>query len=175
MERSIGRQEERLDAYGGQEKGSESVVGGVLSSLVTSLQGLDGVRSSKRRRVDEGGGYIPSPVMNIPDDAVLSQVLEAYFVYIHPWTPIIHEGRFRRRLVHDNERQNLEIVLQAMILVAQRYVEDEDSASDLQKPAEESEKMRDWLVSQAMKQPSVENLQALVIVASDDVCPPFFN
>lgn len=113
--------------------------------------------------------------MNIPDDAVLSQVLEAYFVYIHPWTPIIHEGRFRRRLVHDNERQNLEIVLQAMILVAQRYVEDEDSASDLQKPAEESEKMRDWLVSQAMKQPSVENLQALVIVASDDVCPPFFN
>jgi hypothetical protein len=56
-----------------------------------------------------------------------------------------------------------------MILVAGRYIEDGDTAAYLSQLVGEPENTRDWLVSQAMKQPSVENLQALVLVASDDV------
>jgi hypothetical protein len=56
-----------------------------------------------------------------------------------------------------------------MILVTRPYIEDTETASHLATLINDSENTRDWLVSQAMKQPSVENLQALVIIASNDV------
>jgi hypothetical protein len=56
-----------------------------------------------------------------------------------------------------------------MVLVAHGYVEDADTAASLEKQPKQWEEIRDWIVSQAMKQPSVENLQALVIIASSDV------
>ncbi|KAL4916378.1 fungal-specific transcription factor domain-containing protein [Aspergillus aurantiobrunneus] len=184
LERSVGRQQAKLDRVGGEGpcQQNEATVHTVLCALATSLQKLDrGSLSqfispdsgpSKRRRKDENGAcYFPLPadLPSIPDDSALSHVLEAYFVYIHPWTPIIHESRFRRRLVDDSERSKLQFVIQAMMLVARRYVEDDDTAAYLDETMKSSDTMRDWLVSQAMKQPSVENIQALVIIASDDI------
>jgi hypothetical protein len=60
-----------------------------------------------------------------------------------------------------------------MVLVAHGYVEDADTVTSLEKQPKQWEEIRDWIVSQAMKQPSVENLQALVIIASSDVWLPF--
>jgi hypothetical protein len=59
-----------------------------------------------------------------------------------------------------------------MVLVAHGYIEDSDTATALEKQPKQWEENRDWIVSQAMKQPSVENLQALVIIASSDVWLP---
>ncbi|KAL4924102.1 Zn(II)2Cys6 transcription factor [Aspergillus undulatus] len=183
LERSVSKQQDKLDGIEGDRPTpqSDSTIHTLLSTLATSLQKLDKGpllrqpeshtgRSSKRRRQNEDGAYAPSPRLpNIPDDSILSHVLEAYFIHIHPWTPIIHESRFRRRLMDDSERENLRLVMQSMMLVARRYIEDSDTADYVKELTNEGDSVRDWLVSQALKHPSVENLQALVIITSDDI------
>ncbi|KAL4940091.1 hypothetical protein BDV06DRAFT_230614 [Aspergillus oleicola] len=184
LERSVGRQKAKLESFEGEGAvpQSDSGIHTLLSSLAASIQKID-KRSSltqqardhahftKRRRKDGEGAYEESTTTlpPLPDDSVLSHVLEAYFIYIHPWTPIIHESRFRRRLVEDSEREKLELVVQSMMLIARRYIDDEDTATYLTNYMREADYMRDWLVAQALKRPSVENLQALVIIASDDI------
>ncbi|KAL5332483.1 fungal-specific transcription factor domain-containing protein [Aspergillus crustosus] len=192
LERSIERQQARLESVEREGEGEgpgpaqhdDSVIQTILSSLTASLHTLTkksaltpsstrGPCSSKRRRIDANDTqptpFRPVHIPSLPDDAVLSHVLEAYFIYVHPWTPIIHESRFRRRLIDDHERNRLQLVLHSMILVARRYIEDSDAATSVQQVHDDAGDIRDWLVSQAMKQPSVENLQALVMIATDDI------
>ncbi|KAL4947711.1 fungal-specific transcription factor domain-containing protein [Aspergillus filifer] len=183
LERSVSRQQAKLESL--EEEGpapqSDSNIHNLLSTLAAGLQKLDrqssltqpasGLgNSTKRRRKDEDGSYeVPSILPALPDDSVLSHVLEAYFIYIHPWTPIIHEGRLRRRLVEDTEREKLQLVIHAMTLISKRYIDDEDVATYLSQSMSEADDVRDWLVARALKSPSVENLQALVIIACDDI------
>ncbi|KAL4867193.1 hypothetical protein BDV12DRAFT_186842 [Aspergillus spectabilis] len=186
LERSVGRQQAKLESFEGEgcHHENDSTIQNILSALTTSLQKLSkgsslaqpstrDTSSSKRRRIDanETHPYPFQPVNlpPLPDEAILSHVLEAYFIYVHPWIPIIHESRFRRRLIDEVEREKIQLVLRSMILVARRYVEDSDAATALEKSLNDSGHIRDWLVSQAMKQPSVENLQALVIITTDDI------
>ncbi|KAL4967005.1 Zn(II)2Cys6 transcription factor [Aspergillus stella-maris] len=181
LERSVSRQQAKLESF--EEEGpapqSDSTIHNLLSTLAAGLQKLDrqssliqrasgSENSTKRRRKDENGSYeVPSIFPAIPDDSILSHVLEAYFIYIHPWTPIIHEGRLRRRLVEDAERGKLQLVVHAMTLISKRYIVDEDVATYLNQSMSEADDVRDWLVARALKHPSVENLQALIIIACD--------
>ncbi|KAL3444276.1 fungal-specific transcription factor domain-containing protein [Aspergillus insuetus] len=181
LERSLGKQQATIDNIGsGGSHQEDASVQNILSALATTLQGLSkrspstssqSGRPSKRRRLDhdDHGAYPLSRDPPLPNDTVLSHVLEAYFIYVHPWTPIIHEARFRRRFVDDGERERLQLIIHSMVLVAHGYIEDLDTATSLEKQPKQWEENRDWIVSQAMKQPSVENLQALVIIASSDI------
>ncbi|KAL2784174.1 fungal-specific transcription factor domain-containing protein [Aspergillus keveii] len=181
LERSVGKQQATIDNIGsGGSHQEDASVQNILSALATTLQGLSKQSPStssqsgpptKRRRLDhdDHGAYLLSRDPPLPDDTVLSHVLEAYFIYVHPWTPIIHEARFRRRFVDDGERERLQLIIHSMVLVAHGYIEDPDTATSLERQPKQWEENRDWIVSQAMKQPSVENLQALVIIASSDI------
>lgn len=180
LERSLEKHQARLEssAVAGPSQQSNSAIQAVLSTLAAGFQKLEqsgslgAGSSSRKRRRDENEVHCIAPSAEIPplpDDEVFSHVLEAYFIYIHPWTPVIHEGRLRRRLLDDCDREKLQLVIQSMILVTQPYIEDAETASHLATLINDAENTRDWLVSQAMKQPSVENLQALVILASNDV------
>ncbi|KAL4750057.1 hypothetical protein BDW72DRAFT_204280 [Aspergillus terricola var. indicus] len=180
LERSLEKHQARLEnsAGAGPPQPSNSSIHAVLSTLAAGFQKLEqsgslgAGSSSKKRRRDENEAQCiarSAEIPPLPDDEVLSHVLEAYFIYIHPWTPVIHEGRLRRRLLDDSDREKLHLVIQSMILVARPYIEDTETASRLVIWINISENTRDWLVSQAMKQPSVENLQALVIIASNDI------
>lgn len=128
---------------------------------------------AKRRRRNDGE---PSPVSFIdtspalPDEESLQIVLQAYFSHIHPWIPIIHEGRFRRRLAESSELEAINVVLHSIILAASRYVNDEDVAISVYGSPQHRALIRDWIVSNAMKDLSVESLQALIIVSFNDVC-----
>ncbi|KAK7419272.1 hypothetical protein QQX98_003424 [Neonectria punicea] len=55
-----------------------------------------------------------------------------------------------------------------MILAASRYIDDDDTAISLVGTTEQSDDFRDWVVSKATKHLSVENVQALIIIAFDD-------
>ncbi|RDW68801.1 Zn(II)2Cys6 transcription factor [Aspergillus mulundensis] len=179
VERTLDKQQAKLESFEGAElpRGKDSAVRTILSSLAAGLQKLEQSGSldagpSKRRRIDENGAHCAVRSIDlppIPEDDILSHVLEAYFIYVHPWTPIIHEGRFRRRLVDDSEREKLYLIVQSMMLVARKYVEDDDTATYLEKSMGDTGDTRDWLVSKAMKHQSIESLQALIIVASDDI------
>ncbi|PNH30987.1 hypothetical protein BJF96_g5740 [Verticillium dahliae] len=52
---------------------------------------------------------------------------------------------------------------------ASRFIEDVEIASAWTLPYEQQMNARDWIVAEAMKSPSVESLQALVIVAFNDI------
>lgn len=56
-----------------------------------------------------------------------------------------------------------------MVLAASRYIEDVEIASAWTVSYEEQMQARDWIVAQATKDLSVESLQALAIVAFNDV------
>ncbi|KAM0275863.1 hypothetical protein ACHAQH_007335 [Verticillium albo-atrum] len=127
---------------------------------------------AKRRRADSSEDIrvpIRLHVPSLPDGEVLDGVLRAYFAHVQPWIPMIHEGRFRRRLADPDEHRRLHVILHSMILVASRYIEDVDSAVALTVSAEKQGQVRDWIVAQVMKDLSVENLQALIMIAFNDI------
>ncbi|KAG7054792.1 hypothetical protein JMJ77_0007266 [Colletotrichum scovillei] len=147
--------------------------GGLLAEERTEAESQ--VRA-KRRRLDDheptnststGDSSPTSPVL--PDKEDLEIVLNAYFAHIHPWIPIIHEARFRRRLREPGEAKLLLAVLHAMVLSASRYISDEDVATSLFGAHQQRRIARDWVVSTSMKTFSVESQQALIIVAFNDI------
>ncbi|OLN86378.1 putative transcriptional regulatory protein C1683.13c-like protein 2 [Colletotrichum chlorophyti] len=126
----------------------------------------------KRRRLDHdqlAPASLPENGPALPDEEVLQAILQAYFSYVHPWIPIIHERRFRSRLHEPSETEAMRVVLQAMILSASRYVSNEDLALSVFGSPQKQALARDWVVSSAMKTLSVGNLQALIIVAFNDI------
>ena len=128
----------------------------------------------KRRRIESDSEYRwrPSHTFNrpnIPDDDTFDQVVDAYFRQIHPWIPMIQEARFRKRLQDDRDDANLFPLLQSMILVAFRHVKRQDVAENVQRLMGDQDDVRDWVVAQATKSLSVENLQALIIICFHDV------
>lgn len=127
---------------------------------------------AKRRRLDEAMTLqhnltVTSTQMPTRDE--LDLLLRAYYAHVHPWIPMLHEARLRRRLNIDDERQKLGVVIRSMLLVAAKYIQDEDIAKALTVPEHQEKMARDEIVATAMRQLSVENLQALIIVAFNDV------
>lgn len=131
---------------------------------------------AKRRRLDDhepiniaftGDSSPALPVL--PEEEDLEIVLKAYFAHIHPWIPIIHEARFRRRLREPGDDKPLLAVLHAMVLSASRFISDEDVATKLFGTHQQRSITRDWIVSTSMKTFNVESHQALIIVAFNDV------
>lgn len=129
---------------------------------------------NKRRRTEEHGAqqerlhYVVNQP-TLPDNVILDQVIDAYFRQIHPWIPMIHEGRFRKRLQDHGDNTNLLPLLQAMILSASHHVPRCDVAEIAQSLIGDQEDVRDWVVAKATKCLSVENLQALIIICFRDV------
>ncbi|KAJ0296005.1 hypothetical protein COL516b_012064 [Colletotrichum fioriniae] len=131
---------------------------------------------AKRRRLDDhepiniaftGDSSPALPVL--PEEEDLEIVLKAYFAHIHPWIPIIHEARFRRRLREPGDDKPLLAVLHAMVLSASRFISDEDVATKLFGTHQQRSITRDWIVSTSMKTFNVESHQALIIVAFNDI------
>ncbi|KAH7153783.1 hypothetical protein DER46DRAFT_687310 [Fusarium sp. MPI-SDFR-AT-0072] len=127
----------------------------------------------KRRRTEGDSGYreraqyaVNQP--NLPDDVILDQIIDAYFRQIHPWIPMIHEARFRKRLQNQGDDANLLPLLQAIILSASHHVSRRDVAEIAQSLIGDQEDVRDWVVAKATKSLSVENLQALIIICFRD-------
>ncbi|KAF7547513.1 hypothetical protein G7Z17_g7676 [Cylindrodendrum hubeiense] len=192
LERSVARQQTSLDSLQAESEAPsqqthDSGAHNILSFLATELRKFNGTSSthskSSPRRGENGGPakrrrindhtfekhVLDNTITDLADEKALEGVLQSYFNHVHPWIPIIHEGRFRKRLGDEVERDKLHLVLQSMMLVASRYLVDEDTSNSIPRSIEDSESYRDWVVSKAMKHLSVENLQALLIIAFNDI------
>jgi hypothetical protein len=132
--------------------------------------------NNKRRRTDEDGSVSGVATSHgseedeagppdLPPPRALNMILEAYFVCIHPWIPMIHQARFRSRLADPRERPKLDVVLRAIVLAASRFVSDQHAV--VPRP----DRLRSWVVSTAMDCMSVESLQAMIILSFNDVRP----
>ncbi|KAL2127422.1 hypothetical protein VTI74DRAFT_10759 [Chaetomium olivicolor] len=150
---------------------------GILALLARELpKFLEGSTSSpnKRRRTDgesvsgasNGAEELEDEASSpgLPPQSALNAILDAYFTCIHPWIPMIHQSRFRRRLADPLERPKLDVVLHAIVLTASRFVSDQQHIG-----VPTPDRRRSWVVSTAMDCMSVESLQAMIILAFNDI------
>ncbi|KAH8201601.1 hypothetical protein TruAng_004207 [Truncatella angustata] len=148
-----------------------------LSSSSYNQESRD--RARKRRRVDSCGNpniRLEHPLEDITDSfaalpppQLVEHVVDAYFTTFQPWIPIIHETHFRRRLQDRQKATRLVIILHAMIVAAMRFVD----PNVLIMPRNEIEawvrRSRNVVVVEGMELLSLESLQALIIIAFNDI------
>lgn len=188
MERTITKQQTLLENLSTKEVSSnadsqETIDGkSLLFSLAREICKLSNTTSpsadrtndepiAKRRRTNSNTGSRTSRYTSnqplLPDDIALDHILDAYFRQVHPWIPMIHEARFRRRRENGDDA-NLLPLLQAIVLISYRHVSRKDIAESVHNMID-GQDTRDWIVAKATKSLSVENLQALIIVCFHDV------
>lgn len=142
------------------------LVGTAKSEAPTSPVVQDQTRK-RRRQADD---MSPSPHSCVdespplPVRAALEAVVEAYFDNIHSWIPLIHKTRFLQALDDSFPGDRVLVILHAMVVAAAKFVPTFATYS-----ASMLEKQRQWVVFTAMSSLSMENLQALVILAWDDI------
>ncbi|EEY22855.1 conserved hypothetical protein [Verticillium alfalfae VaMs.102] len=137
-------------------------------------------RPRKRRRVDSCGNPtieltfaledLENISTNLPPPALLEDVVNAYFGLIQPWIPMIHETQFRARIHDPGQLPGLVVVLHAMVVAALRFVDSAGMGLPQAELKTRATRSRNIVMLTAMDHLSVENLQALIIVAFNDVC-----
>ncbi|KAJ5988960.1 fungal-specific transcription factor domain-containing protein [Penicillium waksmanii] len=132
----------------------------------------------KRRRVDTCGNpnielQLPledlEATSSLPAPDVLEEIVDTYFERVHPWIPIIHETRFRRRMHDPDQRGSLVVILHAILVAAIRFKCSSSSTASQVDAESRARRSRSIVVLTAMDSLSVENLQALIIIAFDDI------
>lgn len=131
---------------------------------------------AKRRRLISEGKFnwgeliLSSDALDKQSPAyLLDGVVDNYFSQVHPWLPMLHENSFRQKLTEQVYDEHLEVVLHAMVVTAMRLVIRPDTTADLRRISKLTKRSRDWVLLYAFGSLSVENLQALLIIAFDDV------
>ncbi|PNH60202.1 hypothetical protein VD0002_g7408 [Verticillium dahliae] len=137
-------------------------------------------RPRKRRRVDSCGNPtieltfaledLENICTNLPPPALLEDVINAYFGLIQPWIPMIHETQFRARIHDPGQLPGLVVLLHAMVVAALRFVDSAGIGLPQAELKTRATRSRNIVMLTAMDHLSVENLQALLIVAFNDVC-----
>lgn len=130
-------------------------------------------RSAKRRRLNEDPSSTPS--IDIDDDLtailpseVMTELVDFYYVNIHPWIPVLHVAKFRERMRSPEHRPRVTCILHAIIAVCARFSRSE-FLQDGNFKTRIAEKSRQKVILDSTESFSVENLQALVIIAFETV------
>lgn len=105
----------------------------------------------------------------LPPQRTLDAILDTYFKVIHPWVPLIHEGRFRARLENSNKRLKYCVVLHALVAITMKHVKFDDYGMSKEEAIRQIRRSRNVVMLSGMDSLSVENLQALVLIAFDYV------
>lgn len=106
----------------------------------------------------------------VPDDLTES-LITVYFSRIHPWIPMLHVIRFRADFKNPALRPKLATILLAITSICARFSDDPRLGNSEQKAAL-AKAYRRRVILLSMESFSVENLQAMIIIAFDMVCPP---
>ncbi|GKT69631.1 C6 transcription factor [Colletotrichum tofieldiae] len=102
----------------------------------------------------------------LPQPDVMDSLVEIYFANIHPWIPMLHVRQFRERMRDQAQRPQLSTIFHAMVSLCARFSQD----PRLGPPEEKSryaKRCRQFVILNSMESFSVENLQALTIIAFD--------
>lgn len=101
----------------------------------------------------------------------LEALLDAYFTNIHPWIPMIHMATFRRKVQGLDEAAEPPLPLYAMLAAALPLLNVSGGRLSDDRIVREVERWRNTVITRASNSLSVENLQALIIVAFTHVSP----
>lgn len=78
---------------------------------------------------------------------------------------MLNQDRFRQRVEDPEELLKLEVVLHSIVITVLRYLPDLEEFED----AWPAERTRGWIVMTSMESNTIEGLQALIILAFNDV------
>ncbi|KAG8165974.1 hypothetical protein KVR01_004526 [Diaporthe batatas] len=105
----------------------------------------------------------------LPPDDVLFSLVEIYFRLIHPWVPMLHVRNFRQRMKESSQRGQITTICHAIVSICSRFSDDARLGYDSEARTLRAKRSRDTVILQSMQSFSVENLQALIIVAFDTI------
>lgn len=136
--------------------------------------------SAKRRRTEDGPRILPtspSPPAYIqsensewglPPADLVDSLVEIYFATIHPWIPMLHVRDFRQQMQDPSKRQSLNTIFHAIVSICVRFSTDQ-RVSNPETRARFSKCSRQMVILQSMEAFSIQNLQAMIIIAFDTV------
>lgn len=127
----------------------------------------------KRRKVDPISSQqhitqIGTDEAEILGSNLIFDMVEFYFANIHHWIPILHVRKFREQIRTQDGRHMAVHILHAIVASCSRFSDDPRLGDDVKK-AGVAEQCRQKVILSSMESFSVENLQALVIIAFDTV------
>uniref|UniRef100_A0A8H7N700 Xylanolytic transcriptional activator regulatory domain-containing protein n=1 Tax=Bionectria ochroleuca TaxID=29856 RepID=A0A8H7N700_BIOOC len=100
---------------------------------------------------------------------LIDEAVDLYFAKVFYWIPLIHRSRFKDQIKLAEGRRRLSVVIDAILIATLRFVDRHNhslSEEDILRLT--TEKRKSVLIA-AMDNLSIENLQALVILAFTDI------
>ncbi|KAJ5376793.1 hypothetical protein N7509_013679 [Penicillium cosmopolitanum] len=130
-------------------------------------------RPAKRPRLNDvdSPSFLVNPNSDsnwMPPAEIINELVDFYHVNIHPWIPILHMDRFRERIQLADERPRITCILHAIIAVCIRFSRN-NHLPDGEPKSQMAEKSRRKVILDSTESFSVENLQALVILAFETI------
>ncbi|OLN97241.1 putative transcriptional regulatory protein C530.11c-like protein 4 [Colletotrichum chlorophyti] len=104
----------------------------------------------------------------LPEPDLMNALVEIYFQRIHPWIPMLHVRQFRERMRGPEQRCQLGTIFHAMVSLCARFSPDPRLGSSEEK-TRFAKRCRQVVILNSMESFSVENLQALTIIAFDTI------
>ncbi|KAL4819351.1 fungal-specific transcription factor domain-containing protein [Aspergillus spinulosporus] len=171
------------DAEGNKDEGDirecreklKSALLQVAASRKDSDAGPEVPRPLKRQRTESSMTCSPDQedragitAAEIIESDLLGRLVEFYFDNIHHWIPILHVRRFRHHIQSHEGRTKAKYILYAIIAVCIRFADD-PRLQDEDRRARVAESCRQKVLLCSMESFSVQNLQALVIIAFDTI------
>lgn len=123
----------------------------------------DSAAPTRSSHVDFDGSRLPV----LPDEILLQAIIDQHFSKVHHWIPILHQGTFRAKLIDMAGQSELGVLLHALVSASIRHVAIEKYDMSEEEMYRQIRVSRNVVMLKAMEVPSVENLQALVILAFD--------
>jgi hypothetical protein len=102
-------------------------------------------------------------------DGMDKEIVDVYFRLVHPWISILHEPSFRNEVRTQTEKRKLRSIVQAMTVVALRFVQTNEQPLDRDIVREQASNARYEIVRAALDDICVENVQALLILVFFDI------
>ncbi|KAH7391643.1 fungal-specific transcription factor domain-containing protein [Cadophora sp. MPI-SDFR-AT-0126] len=139
----------------------------------------DDLKQRKRRRLDTDSVFDAESsfdlgdgsdlLSSLPKPEILNLIVEKYFSVLQHWIPFLHQKRFERHLSNPLKKERNAVVLHAITCATLRFVKDDDHGMSDQEVLNRVLHSRRVVMLTALSRPSMENLQALIIIAFDHI------
>ncbi|KAK1731423.1 fungal-specific transcription factor domain-containing protein [Colletotrichum acutatum] len=104
----------------------------------------------------------------LPELDLMDALVDIYFSNIHPWIPMLHVRQFRERMQDPAQRPHLSTIFHAIVSLCARFSQDPRLGLHEEK-TRRARRCRQFVILNSMESFSVENLQALTIIAFDTI------
>lgn len=138
---------------------------------------------AKRRRTESSheAGSLPRDSGDrppLPSSEMIDNVVVTYFSHIQPWIPMLHSTIFPQKLKSPEGLRQMQVVVHAICLAVEVHLPPGDGS--LASPIFDSQwpvdRVRRWVISNALDEVTLGGLQALIILSFTDVsCQRLFQ